>query len=298
MLDTQPPFLWHWGVLPILDTQLSLMTIKCHSYTWHSAQSYVNEVSFLYLTHSPVLWQWSVIPMLDTQPPFLWHWGVLPILDTQLSLMTMKCHSYTWHSAQSYVNEVSFLYLTHSPVLWQWSVIPIPDTQPPVLWQWGVIPILDTQPSLMSMMCHSYTWHSAHSHDNEVSFLYLTLSPILMTWQWVVIAILDTQSSLNTCACKIWRHLVLRNIKVLKKNESLSVRVHVKLWTPTIPIDHIVFFCTRFNLVWNGFHLCKLVSTWWFFYFIYWLLRESFGFISSMFIFGPIWSIDHYQNQK
>ena len=271
--------------------------MRCLSYTCHTGQSYVNEVSFLYLTHSPFSWQWGVIPILDTQP----------------SLMSMRCPSYTWHTAQFYDNEVSFLYLTLSPHSYDNEVSFLYLTLSLVLWQWSVIPILDTQPSLMTMrchsytwhtaslittMCHSYTWHSAHSYDNEVSFLYLTLSPILMTWQWVVIAILDIQSSLNTFACKIWRHLVLRNIKVLKKNESLSVRAHVKLWTPTIPIDHIVFFCTRFNLVWNGFHLCKLVSTWWFFYFIYWLLRESFGFISPMFNFGPIWSIDHYQNQK
>jgi hypothetical protein len=248
-----------------VDTYL-VMTMRCHSYTWHTAQSYDYEVSFLYLIHSL----------------FLWQWGVIPILDTQSSLMTMKCHSYTWHSAPILMTMRCHSYTWHTASL---------ITMRCHSYTWHTA-------SLITTMCHSYTWHSAHSYDNEVSFLYLTLSPILMTWQWVVIAILDIQSSLNTFACKIWRHLVLRNIKVLKKNESLSVRAHVKLWTPTIPIDHIVFFCTRFNLVWNGFHLCKLVSTWWFFYFIYWLLRESFGFISPMFNFGPIWSIDHYQNQK
>jgi hypothetical protein len=214
---THSPFLWQWGVIPILDTQPSLMSMRCPSYTWHTAQfydnevsflyltlrphSYDNEVSFLYLTLSSVLWQWSVIPILDTQPPFLWQWGVIPIFDTQLSLMTMKCHSYTWHSAQSYDNEVSFLYLTHSQSY---------NNDLSFLY-------LTLSLSLITTMCHSYTWHSAHSHDNEVSFLSLTLNPILKTWQWIVIVILDTQSNLNTFACKIWRNLVLRNIKVLKK---------------------------------------------------------------------------------
>ena len=113
--------------------------------------------------------------------------------------MTMRCHSYTWHTVQSYNNEVSFLYLTHSPS-YDNEVSFLYLSLNPVLWQWSVIPILDTQSILMTMRCHSYTWHSA---------------PFL--WQWVVIAILDTQSSLNTFACKIWRHLVLRNIKVLKQ---------------------------------------------------------------------------------
>jgi hypothetical protein len=126
---TLSPVLWQWGVIPILDTQPSLMTMKCHSYTWYTVHSYDNEVSFLYLTLSP-------------------------------SLMTMRCLSYTWHSAQSYDNEVSFLSLTLSPVLWQW----------------GVFPILDTQSILMTMKCHSYTWYTVHSYDNEVSFLCLTLS--------------------------------------------------------------------------------------------------------------------------
>jgi hypothetical protein len=115
--------------------------MRCHSYTWHSAQSYDYEVSFLYLIHSPFLWQWGVIPILDTQASLM---TIRRLSYTQPSLMTMKCHSYTWHSAQSYDNEVSFLYLTLSP-FW---------------WQWGVIPIIDTQPSLMTMKCHSYTWHS------------------------------------------------------------------------------------------------------------------------------------------
>jgi hypothetical protein len=64
----------------------------------------------------------------------MWQRCVIPILDTQPILMTMRCHSYTWHSA-------------------------------PFLWQWCVILILDTQP---------------HSYDNEVSFLYLSLSPVLI----------------------------------------------------------------------------------------------------------------------
>jgi hypothetical protein len=131
--------------------------MRCPSYTWHTAQFYDNEVSFLYLTLSPHSY--------DIEVSFLY-------LTLSPSLMTMKCHSYTWHSSHSYDNEVSFLYLTLIPVLCQW----------------GVLPILDTQPSFMTMKCHSYTWHSApilmtlrcpsctwhsaQSYDNEVSFLY------------------------------------------------------------------------------------------------------------------------------
>jgi hypothetical protein len=125
---TLSPFLWQWSVNPILDTQPILMTMRCYSYTWHTAQFYDNEVSFLYLTLIPFLWQWDVIPILDTEP----------------ILITMRFLSYTWHSSQSYDNEVSFLYLTLSPVLWQWSVLPIHDTQS----------------ILMTMSCHSYIWHS------------------------------------------------------------------------------------------------------------------------------------------
>jgi hypothetical protein len=145
----------------------------------HSAQSYDNEVSFLFLIHSP----------------FLWLWSVIPILDTSSILMTMRCLSYTWHSAQSYNNG---------------GVIPILDTQPqsydnevtflyltlsPVLWQWGVIPILDTQPSLMTMRCLFYSWYTVHSYDYEVSFLYLIHSPFL--WQWSVIPMLGWVSSIG-----------------------------------------------------------------------------------------------------
>jgi hypothetical protein len=148
------------------------MTMNCHSYTWHSAQSYDYQVSFLYLTLSPVLWQWGVFPILDTQPSLMtMKCHSYTVYLTQPILMSMKCHSYTWYTVHSYDNEVSFLYLIHSPFLWQC----------------GVIPILDTQPSLMTMGFHSYTWHSAQSYDYEVSFLYLTLSPVL--WLWCVIPI-------------------------------------------------------------------------------------------------------------
>jgi hypothetical protein len=150
-------------VIPILDTQSSLMTMRCHSYTWHTA-SLMTMRCHSYTWHSaPVLWQWGVIPIPDTQPPVLWHWGVIPIPDTQPqsydnevsflylplspSLMTMKCHSYTWHSAPSLMTMRCHSYTWHSA---------------PVLWQWCVIPMLDTQPQ---------------SYNNEVSFLYLTLSP-------------------------------------------------------------------------------------------------------------------------
>jgi hypothetical protein len=156
------------------------MTMRCLSYTWHSAQSYDNEVSFLCLTLSPVLWQWGIIPILDTQPSLITmrcHSYAWPTA----SLITMRCHSYTWHPAHSYNNEVSFLYLTHSPVLWQWGVIPILDTQPSLMTMRCHSYTWHSAPSLMTMRCHSYTWHSAQSYDNEVSFLYLTPSLRLMT---------------------------------------------------------------------------------------------------------------------
>jgi hypothetical protein len=102
------PFLCQWSVIPILDTQSILMTMRCHSYTWYTVHSYDSAVSFLYLILRPVLWQWGVFHTIDTQP----------------SLMTMRCLSYTWQ-CHSYT-----VYLTLSPFLWQWSVIPILDTQP------------------------------------------------------------------------------------------------------------------------------------------------------------------------
>ena len=42
-------------------------------------------------------------------------------------------------------------------------------------------PIIDTQPSLMTMRCHSYTSHTTQSYDNDVPFVYLTLTPVFMT---------------------------------------------------------------------------------------------------------------------
>jgi hypothetical protein len=171
---THSPVLWQWGVIPILDTQSSLITMRCHSYTWHTVQSYNNEVSFLYLTHSQS-YDNEVSCLYLTLIPFLWQWGVIPILDTQPSLMSMRCPSYTWHTAQFYDNEVSFLYLTLSPHSY--------DIEVSFLY-------LTLSPSLMTMKCHSYTWHSSHSYDNEVSFLYLTLIPVLC--QWGVLPILDT----------------------------------------------------------------------------------------------------------
>ena len=108
---------------------------------------YDNEVSFLYLTLSPSL-------MAMRCHSYTWHTA---------SLITMKCHSYTWHSAQSYNNEMSFLYLTLSPSL---------ITMRCHSYTWH-------SASLITMRCHSYTWHTVQSYNNEVSFLYLTLSSVL-----------------------------------------------------------------------------------------------------------------------